>query len=298
MTPDQDQLDRPASTESGDVQPMIHEDALPGHESALEPKPDWAPRYPGSDRLAGKVAIVTGADSGIGRAVAALFAREGADVAIAYLCEHDDAAETKRIVEAEGRRAIVFAGDLGDKAVCERLVAETVEKLGRLDVLINNAGEQHPDKDIRDISEEQLKRTFQSNIFSMFFMVQAALPHLREGSAIVNCTSITMYRGSEELLDYSSTKGAITAFTRSLSQNLVGKGIRVNGVAPGPIWTPLNPMGGASPEKIETFGQNTPMKRPGQPNEVAPAFLFLACEDSSYMAGQVLHPNGGTVVNG
>ena len=298
MTPDQDQLDRPASTESGDVQPMIHEDALPGHESALEPKPDWAPRYPGSDRLAGKVAIVTGADSGIGRAVAALFAREGADVAIAYLCEHDDAAETRRIVEAEGRRSMLFAGDLGDKAVCEKLVAETVAKLGRLDVLINNAGEQHPDKDIRDISEEQLKRTFQSNIFSMFFMVQAALPHLKAGSAIVNCTSITMYRGSEELLDYSSTKGAITAFTRSLSQNLIGKGIRVNGVAPGPIWTPLNPMGGASPEKLKTFGQNTPMKRPGQPNEVAPAFLFLACEDSSYMAGQVLHPNGGTVVNG
>jgi NAD(P)-dependent dehydrogenase (short-subunit alcohol dehydrogenase family) len=297
MTPDQDQLERPAA-QAEQVQPMIHEDALPGHESQLEPKPDWAPRYPGSGRLAGKVAIVTGADSGIGRAIAALFAREGADIAIAYLCEHDDAAETRRIVEAEGRKAITIPGDLGDKAHCDAVVAETVGKLGRLDVLVNNAGEQHPDKDIRDISEEQLKRTFQSNIYSMFFMVQAALPHLEEGSAIVNCTSITMYQGAEELLDYSSTKGAITAFTRSLSQNLVGKGIRVNGVAPGPIWTPLNPMGGASKEKLETFGQTTPMKRPGQPNEVAPAFLFLACDDSSYMAGQVLHPNGGTVVNG
>jgi NAD(P)-dependent dehydrogenase (short-subunit alcohol dehydrogenase family) len=295
--PDQDIIER-AQAQAEEVQPMVHEDGLPGHESQLEPKPDWAPRYPGSGRLSGKVAIVTGADSGIGRAVAALFAREGADVAISYLCEHDDAAETKRIVETEGRRAITIYGDLGDKAHCEAVVKQTVDELGGLDILINNAGEQHPDKDIRDISEEQLKRTFQSNIFSMFFMVQAALPHLKAGSAIVNCTSITMYQGASELLDYSSTKGAITAFTRSLSQNLVEQGIRVNGVAPGPIWTPLNPSGGASPEKLKTFGQTTPMKRPGQPNEVAPAFLFLACEDSSYMAGQVLHPNGGTVVNG
>lgn len=298
MSPDHDQLDRPAAVQAEQVQPMIHEDALPGHESQLEPKPDWAPRYPGSGRLASKVAIITGADSGIGRAVAALFAREGADIAISYLCEHDDAAETKRIVEAEGRRAILLPGDLGEKAHCDAIVAATVEQLGRLDVLINNAGEQHPDKDIRDISEEQLKRTFQTNIFSMFFMVQAALPHLSKGSTIVNCTSITMYAGEPELLDYSSTKGAITAFTRSLSQNLIEQGIRVNGVAPGPIWTPLNPSGGSSPEKLATFGETTPMKRPGQPNEVAPAFLFLACEDSSYMAGQVLHPNGGTVVNG
>ncbi|MCA1653931.1 MAG: SDR family oxidoreductase [Sphingomicrobium sp.] len=277
---------------------MVHEDGLPGHESQLEPKPDWTPRYPGSGRLAGKVAIVTGADSGIGRAVAALYAREGADVAIVYLCEHDDAAKTKNIVGGEGRKAITIAGDLGDKGFCERVVAETIEKLGKLDILVNNAGEQHPDKDIRAISEEQLKRTFQSNIFSMFFMVQAALPHLKEGAAIVNCTSITMYKGSPMLLDYSSTKGAITAFTRSLSQNLVEQGVRVNAVAPGPIWTPLNPSGGQPPEKLKDFGKDTPMKRPGQPNEVAPAFLFLACDDSSYMAGQVLHPNGGTVVNG
>jgi NAD(P)-dependent dehydrogenase (short-subunit alcohol dehydrogenase family) len=277
---------------------MIHEDDLPGHESQMEEKPDWEPRYPGSGRLAGKVALVTGADSGIGRAVAALFAREGADIAILYLCEHDDAAETKRIVESEGRRALTLAGDVGDKDFCDHAVAQTVEKLGRLDVLINNAGEQHPDQDIRDITEEQLKRTFQTNIFGMFFMVQAARPHLKKGSAIVNCTSVTMYQGAKELLDYSATKGAITAFTRSLSENLIEDGIRVNGVAPGPIWTPLNPFGGASPEKMETFGEDTPMGRKGQPNEVAPSFLFLACEDSSYMSGQVLHPNGGTIVAG
>jgi NAD(P)-dependent dehydrogenase (short-subunit alcohol dehydrogenase family) len=277
---------------------MIHEDALPGHESRMEDKPDWEPRYPGSGRLNGKVALITGADSGIGRAVAALFAREGADIAILYLCEHDDAAETKRIVEAEGRRAIAIPGDVGDKAFCERAVAETVEKLGGLDILVNNAAEQHPDKDIRDITEEQLKRTFQTNIFGYFFMVQAARDHLKKGSAIINCTSVTMYQGSKELLDYSATKGAITAFTRSLSENLIEEGIRVNAVAPGPIWTPLNPSGGSTPEKLESFGEDTPMGRPGQPNEVAPSFLFLACEDSSYMSGQVLHPNGGTIVNG
>ena len=275
---------------------MIDEDQLPGHESALEPKPDWHPRYPGSGRLDGKVALITGADSGIGRAVAALYAREGADVAIAYLCEHDDAAKTKGIVEAEGRKAITVAGDIGDKDFCDRLVAETAEKLGGLDILVNNAGEQHPDQDITDITEEQLKRTFQTNIFGMFFLTQAARPHLKPGAAIINCTSVTMYQGSKELLDYSSTKGAITAFTRSLSENLVGEGIRVNAVAPGPIWTPLNPFGGASPEKLKDFGKSVPMGRPGQPNEVAPSFLFLACDDSSYMSGQVLHPNGGVIV--
>jgi len=281
------------SEESDVMEPMIHEDRLPGHESQLEPKPDWEPRYKGSDRLKGKVALITGADSGIGRATAALFAREGADVAIVYLCEHDDAKKTKEIVEKEGRRAITIAGDLGDKNFCEKAVKHTVEQLGGLDVLVNNAGEQHPDEDIRDITEDQLRRTFQTNIFSMFFMVQAAEPHLKKGSAIVNCTSVTMYKGSPQLLDYSATKGAITAFTRSLSKNLVKKGIRVNAVAPGPIWTPLNPFGGQKPEDIPEFGKDTPMGRPGQPNEVAPAFLFLACEDSSYMIGQVLHPDGG-----
>jgi len=276
----------------------LKEDALPGHESKLEPKPEWQPRYPGSGRLEGKVAIVTGGDSGIGRAVAALYAREGADIAIAYLLEDDDAAETKRIVEAEGRRVIAIRADLGSREACEQVVRETMDAFGRIDILVNNAGEQHPDKDITDITEEQLKRTFQTNIFAMFYLVQAARPHLKAGAAIINCTSVTMYQGSKELLDYSATKGAITAFTRSLSENLVGEGIRVNAVAPGPIWTPLNPCGGASPEKLEDFGKNTPMGRPGQPNEVAPSFLFLACEDASYMSGQVLHPNGGIIVNG
>ena len=276
------------------IEPMIHEDQLPGSEEKLEPKPDWHPRYPGSGRLEGKVALVTGGDSGIGRAVAALFAREGADVSIVYLCEHEDAKKTEAIVENEGRRAVTIAGDLGSKAFCEAAVQETVDQLGRLDILVNNAGEQHPDKDIRDITEEQLKRTFQTNIYSMFFITQAARPHLKQGSAIINCTSVTMYKGSEDLLDYSSSKGAITAFTRSLAKNLVKDGIRVNAVAPGPIWTPLNPFGGQPPEDIKDFGKNTPMGRPGQPNEVAPSFLFLACEDSSYMTGQVLHPDGGS----
>ena len=275
------------------MEPMVHEDRLPGHESELEPKPDWQPKYPGSGRLKDKVALITGADSGIGRAVAALFAREGADIAILYLCEHDDAAKTKEIVEKEGRRAITIAGDVGDKNFCEKAVKQTIHELGRLDVLVNNAGEQHPDEDIRDITEDQLKRTFQTNIFGMFFLTQAALTYLKPGSAIINCTSVTMYKGSPQLLDYSATKGAITAFTRSLAKNLVKQGIRVNAVAPGPIWTPLNPFGGQPPEKIPEFGKDTPMGRPGQPNEVAPSFLFLACEDSSYMIGQVLHPDGG-----
>jgi NAD(P)-dependent dehydrogenase (short-subunit alcohol dehydrogenase family) len=279
--------------ESDVMEPMVHQDQEPGHESQLEPKPDWEPRYRGSDRLKGKVALITGADSGIGRAVAALFAREGADIAIVYLCEHDDAKKTKEIVEREGRRAITIAGDIGDKEFCERAVQQTVEQLGKLDILVNNAGEQHPDKDITDIDEQQLRRTFQTNIFGMFFMTQAARPHLKAGSAIINTTSETTYAGSKLLLDYSSTKGAIVGFTRSLAKNLVKDGIRVNAVAPGPIWTPLNPFGGQPKDKLPQFGKDTPMGRPGQPNEVAPSFLFLACEDASYMTGQVLHPDGG-----
>jgi NAD(P)-dependent dehydrogenase (short-subunit alcohol dehydrogenase family) len=275
------------------IEPMVHEDQLPGHESALEPKPDWEPRYKGSDRLRDRIALITGADSGIGRAIAALFAREGADIAILYLCEHDDAARTKQIVEREGRRAITIAGDLGDRQFCRSAIQQTVDQLGRLDILVNNAGEQHYDEDIQNITEDQLKRTFQTNVFGMFFLTQAAVPHLQPGSAIINCTSETTYKGSPGLLDYSSTKGAMVGFTRSLAKNLIKKGIRVNAVAPGPIWTPLNPSGGQPKEKIPEFGKDTPMGRPGQPNEVAPSFLFLACEDSSYMAGQVLHPDGG-----
>jgi len=277
---------------------MIHEDALPGSEQSLEPKPDWQPRYPGSGRLKGKVAIISGADSGIGRATAVLFAREGAAVAILYLCEHADAEMTRELCEAEGPRAITIAGDVGDKHFCDRAVTEVVDAFGQVDVLVNNAGEQHPDEDIINITEEQLRRTFQTNIFAMFFLVQAARPYLKRGAAIINCTSVTMYKGSKDLLDYSSTKGAITAFTRSLSANLARDGIRVNAVAPGPIWTPLNPSGGKPEEDLNDFGRDTPMGRSGQPNEVAPAFLFLACEDASYMTGQVLHPNGGTIING
>jgi NAD(P)-dependent dehydrogenase (short-subunit alcohol dehydrogenase family) len=279
------------------MEPMVHQDQEPGHESQLEPKPDWEPRFRSSERLKGKVALITGGDSGIGRAVAALFAREGADVAILYLCEHDDAAKTKQIVEGEGRRAITIAGDIGDKNFCEQAVRQTVDQLGQLDILVNNAGEQHWDKDITDIDEQQLRRTFQTNIFGMFFMTQAARPHLRQGSAIINTTSETTYEGSKLLLDYSATKGAIVGFTRSLAKNLLKEGIRVNAVAPGPIWTPLNPSGGQPKEKIPEFGKDSPMGRPGQPNEVAPSFLFLACEDASYMTGQVLHPDGGNTTS-
>jgi NAD(P)-dependent dehydrogenase (short-subunit alcohol dehydrogenase family) len=279
------------------MEPMVHQDQEPGHESRLEPKPEWEPRYAGSGRLNGKIALITGADSGIGRAVAALFAREGADIAILYLCEHDDAQKTKQIVEQEGRRAITVAGDIGDRQFCEQAVRQTVEQLGGLDILVNNAGEQHWDKDVTDIDEHQLRRTFQTNIFGMFFMTQAARPHLKQGSAIINTTSETTYEGSKLLLDYSATKGAIVGFTRSLAKNLVKEGIRVNAVAPGPIWTPLNPSGGQPKEKIPEFGKDTPMGRPGQPNEVAPSFLFLACEDASYMTGQVLHPDGGSTTS-
>ncbi|MEC9109953.1 MAG: SDR family oxidoreductase [Pseudomonadota bacterium] len=288
----------PQHVDTAFVEQTSEEPRMPGHESALDRKPQWQPRYPGSGRLTGKVAIVTGGDSGIGRATAVLFAREGAKVAIAYLEEHDDARITRDACEAEGAEVLLSAGDLGDPDHCRGLVDAVIEKWGRLDVLVNNAGEQHPDEDVTEISAEQLQRTFQTNIFSMFYLVQAARPHLQSGAAIVNCTSVTMYKGAPILLDYSATKGAITAFTRSLSENLVADGIRVNAVAPGPIWTPLNPCGGQPPENMDDFGEDTPMGRPGEPNEVAPAFLFLACDDSSYMSGQVLHPNGGIVVNG
>ena len=288
----------PQHVDTAFVEETSEEPRMPGHESALDRQPQWQPRYPGSGRLAGKVAIVTGGDSGIGRATAVLFAREGAMVAIAYLEEHDDARITREACEAEGAEVLLSAGDLGDPDHCRGFVDAVIGKWGRLDVLVNNAGEQHPDEDVTDITAEQLQRTFQTNIFSMFYLVQAARPHLQRGAAIVNCTSVTMYKGAPILLDYSATKGAIAAFTRSLSENLVADGIRVNAVAPGPIWTPLNPCGGQPPENMDDFGEDTPMGRPGEPNEVAPAFLFLACDDSSYMSGQVLHPNGGIVVNG
>jgi NAD(P)-dependent dehydrogenase (short-subunit alcohol dehydrogenase family) len=270
----------------------------PGIESEMTPKPKAEDdKYKGNGKLQDKVALITGGDSGIGRAVAIAFAKEGADVAIIYLNEHEDAKETKNLVEKHGRRALAIAGDITDETFCQRAVQQTVDEFGKLDILINNAAEQHPQKSIEDISKEQLQRTFSTNIFSMFYLTKAALKHLHEGSAIVNTTSVTAYKGNPQLLDYSSTKGAIVAFTRSLSQSLVEKGIRVNAVAPGPIWTPLIPSTFPE-EKVETFGKQVPMQRAGQPEEVAPSYVFLASDDASYISGQVLHPNGGEVVNG
>jgi NAD(P)-dependent dehydrogenase (short-subunit alcohol dehydrogenase family) len=250
----------------------------------------------GSGKLEGKVALVTGGDSGIGRAVAAAFAKEGADVAISYLNEHEDAGETRHMVEEKGRRAMLIAGDVGNEDFCREIVGGVVGEFGKLDILVNNAAEQHPQESILNIGREQLERTFRTNIFSMFYLVKAALPHLKEGSVIINTTSVTAYRGSPKLLDYSSTKGAIVAFTRSLALSLAEKKIRVNAVAPGPIWTPLIPSTFPT-EKVEKFGADVPLGRPGQPEEVAPCYVFLASDDSSYMLGQVLHPNGGEIVN-
>ncbi len=278
--------------------PPQHQDRQPGIESKMQPQPvSEDPKYRGSGKLRGKAALITGGDSGIGRAVAILFAKEGADVAIVYLNEHADAKDTQRQVEAEGRRCVAIAGDIGQEAFCRQAVEQAARELGRLDILVNNAAEQHPKDSIEEISAEQLLRTFQTNIFAMFYMVKAALPHLKSGSAIINTTSVTAYKGSPKLLDYSATKGAIVAFTRSLSQGLIEKGIRVNGVAPGPIWTPLIPSTFPA-EEVATFGADVPMKRAGEPEEVANCYLFLASDDASYMAGQILHPNGGEVVNG
>jgi NAD(P)-dependent dehydrogenase (short-subunit alcohol dehydrogenase family) len=280
------------------TEPPQEQHHRPGIESEMTPPPEAEDHhYKPSGKLDGKVALITGADSGIGRAVAILFAKEGADIAVSYLSEHGDAEETKRQVEQESRRCILLPGDVGDESYCKRAVRQTMDQLGRLHILVNNAAEQHPQESIEAISAEQLERTFRTNIFGMFFMVKAALPHLQEGSAIVNTTSVTAYQGNPTLLDYSSTKGAIVAFTRSLSLSLIEKGIRVNAVAPGPIWTPLIPSTFPA-EKVETFGSSVPMKRPGQPHEVAKCFLFLASDDASYLSGQVLHPNGGKVVNG
>jgi NAD(P)-dependent dehydrogenase (short-subunit alcohol dehydrogenase family) len=280
------------------VNPAQQQSRRPGVEKEMHPKPRATDnKYQGSDKLKGKVALITGGDSGIGRAVAVDFAREGADVVISYLNEHEDAKETQRLIEKEGRRCLLMPGDIGYESFCRELVERTVKHFGRLDVLVNNAAEQHPQESIEQIDREQLERTFRTNIFAMFFLVKAAMPYLREGSTIINTTSVTAYRGSPKLLDYSSTKGAIVAFTRSLSQALAEKKIRVNAVAPGPIWTPLIPSTFPK-QKVEQFASDVPLQRPGQPEEVAPSFVFLASDDSSYMTGQVLHPNGGEVING
>jgi hypothetical protein len=277
--------------------PPQHQNRQPGIERAMIPPPaSHGEGYKSAHKLIGKVALITGGDSGIGRAVAVLFAKEGADVAIVHLPEEaPDAADTEKLVRAEGVRFVSVPGDVTDPGFCRKAVETTVSQLGRLDILVNNAGQQYPKEEVTDISSQQLEHTFRTNIFAMFYMTQAAMPHLKEGAAIVNTTSVTAYRGSGHLLDYSSTKGAIVAFTRSLAQSLADKGIRVNGVAPGPIWTPLIPAS-FSAEQVKSFGADTLMKRPGQPDEVATCYVFLASPDASYMTGQVLHPNGGEPV--
>jgi NAD(P)-dependent dehydrogenase (short-subunit alcohol dehydrogenase family) len=280
------------------VRPRQKQPRQPGLEDEMKPRPDsWVKAGPHELKLNGRVAVITGGDSGIGRAVAIAFANEGADVAIMYLNEHRDAKETLRGIEITGRRALSIAGDVGDEAFCQRAIKEVVKAFGRLDILVNNAAEQHPQDSLEKITARQLERTFRTNIFAQFFLTKAALPHLKKGSAIINTTSVTAYRGSASLIDYSSTKGAIVSFTRSLAHALVKRGIRVNAVAPGPIWTPLIPATFPG-EKVETFGSDVPLGRAGQPNEVAPCFVFLASDDASYITGQVLHPNGGEIVNG
>lgn len=268
----------------------------PGHEHVMSPEPDYLPRYPGSGRLKGRTALITGGDSGIGRATAIVFAREGANVAIIYQDEDEDARKTVELIEGEGMQGLSISGDVGNKAFCEDAVKHTIDTFGGLDVVVANAAEQHAVKEFEDISEDQIKRTFQTNIFGYFFILQAAMPHLKRGASIICTTSVTAYRGQDLLIDYASTKGAILSLVRALGSKFAGKGIRVNGVAPGPIWTPLIPAS-FPPDKVKKFGQDSPLGRPGQPNEVAPSFLFLACDDSSYMTGQVLHPNGGDPVS-
>ncbi len=281
---------RPAQTQS----------RQPGRQTKMRPEPiTIVPELQGSEKLEGRVALITGGDSGIGRAVAVLFAREGANVAIVYLEEQTDAEETLRLVEQEGSTAILLKGDIGREAFCRRAVEKTVKEFGRLDILVNNAAEQHPQASLADITEKQLDATFRTNIYSMFFLTKAALPHLKKhkGSTVINTTSVTAYRGSPKLVDYSATKGAIVSFTRSLSGMLAEDGIRVNAVAPGPIWTPLIPSTFPA-EKVKKFGGDTPLGRAGEPWECATCLLLLASLDSQYMTGQILHPNGGEIVNG
>jgi NAD(P)-dependent dehydrogenase (short-subunit alcohol dehydrogenase family) len=284
--------------EQQEQRPPQHQPRQPGIQAEMEPAPVTVPEhYRGSGKLEGRRALVTGGDSGIGRAVSVLFAMEGADVAIVYLDEHDDAEETARMVEEHGRRCVPIPCDIREEGHCRTAVERTTEALGGLDVLVNHAGEQHPRDSFEDISEHQLERTFRTNVFSVFFLTKAALPHLGEGSAIVNTTSVTAYEGNPSLIDYSATNGALVSFTRALSNQLAEKGIRVNAVAPGPVWTPLIPATFPA-EKVETFGDHVPLGRAGQPAEIAPSYVFLASDDSSYMSGQTLHPNGGSVVNG
>jgi len=269
----------------------------PGDQQQMIPQPISENNEKGSGKLEGKVAIITGGDSGIGRAIAIAFAKEGADIAIVYLKEHQDAEETKRLVEEKGKKCLLISGDIGQENFCETIVKNTISSLKKIDILVNNAGEQHPQESIENITEQQLEKTFRTNIFSFFFLTKAACKELEKSKGvIINTSSVTAFRGSENLLDYSATKGAIVAFTRSLALNLVKQGIRVNGVAPGPVWTPLIPSTFPA-EKVETFGSDVPMQRAGEPSEIASCYVFLASNDSSYITGQFLHPNGGEIIN-
>ena len=274
------------------------QDRQPGIEAKMDPQPEFIKAsYKSAGKLEGKVALITGGDSGIGRAVSVHYAREGADVAIVYLNEEQDATKTKKLVEGAGRRCLLIKGDVKDHGFCTEAVKQTVREYGKLNILVNNAGMQVPVKDLENISDQQIEETFRTNIFAYFYFAKAALEHMRAGDSIINTTSVTAYRSSPHLIDYSSTKGAITSFTRSLATNLAGKNIRVNGVAPGPVWTPLI-VSTFDEEKIKSFGKETAMKRAGQPSELGPAYVFLASDDSSFITGQVLHVNGGEVVNG
>ncbi|MGG1396365.1 SDR family oxidoreductase [Bacillus salipaludis] len=280
------------------VFPPQHQNHQPGVESEMNPRPiSIDPNYKSSGKLSGKKAIITGGDSGIGKSVAIYFAKEGADVAIVYLEEHQDAEETKQLIEEEGRRCLLFSGDIGSEDYCKEVVNKTIEDFGKIDILVNNAAEQHPQNSLLNITAAQLEKTFRTNIFSYFYMSKMVLPHLKKGASIINTASITAYKGNEQLLDYSATKGAIVSFTRSLALSLASQGIRVNGVAPGPIWTPLIPST-FTDDQVAVFGSTTPLGRAGQPHELAPSYVFLASDDSSYISGQMFHVNGGEIING